>query len=398
MNSDLNLLQPYPFEKLAQLFASVEPPLCERISLSIGEPQHPSPDFVLAELVSKGALYNKYPTTKGPLTLRTSISQWACRRFGLTALCPEQQVLPVNGTREAIFSFVQACFDQSQRAHKPLVVSPNPFYQIYEGATLLAGGQLHLLPCDPETGLQPDYQQVPDHVWEQTQILFICSPNNPTGAVLSLAQLQALLLLADRHRFVIAADECYSEIYQNEHQPPIGLLEACARLGRDDYRQCLVFHSLSKRSNLPGLRSGFVAGDADIIRQFLQYRTYHGCAMPLPVAHASQLAWQDEQHVADNRERYRQKFAAVQQILSPVFSCPMPDASFYLWLPTPIDDQLFAQRLLQEQNLAVLPGSFLGREVNGHNPGQGFVRIALVASLDECVAGAHRLAQFGGQF
>ncbi len=397
MNSDLQLLQPYPFEKLAKLFSSVEPKIAERISFGIGEPQHPAPNFALEELQQRANLYNKYPSTKGPIWLREAIAHWASQRFALNQLCPDSQVLPVNGTREAIFSFVQAAYDKSKRAAKPLVLSPNPFYQIYEGATLLAGGEIKLLPCTAQTGMQPDYQAVPDQVWQQTQILFICSPNNPTGAVLSLEQLQQLLQLANKHDFIIASDECYSEIYQNEQQRPVGLLQAAASLGWHDYRHCIVFHSLSKRSNLPGLRSGFVAGDARIMQAFLQYRTYHGCAMPLPVAHASQLAWQDENHVQNNRELYRLKFEQVLQVLSPVYPCSKPDASFYLWLPTPIDDQAFAQQLLAEYNLAVLPGSYLGRDVEGFNPGSGYVRLALVATLDECLAGAERLAQFGRQ-
>lgn len=393
MNSDLSLLHPYPFEKLAQLFAQVKAAELEPIKFSIGEPQHPAPDFVLSELSHQQALMNKYPTTKGPAFLRQTISDWACRRFQLDALDPEQQILPVNGTREAIFAFVQASFDRHHPS-KNLILSPNPFYQIYEGAALLSGAQPHYLPCLASTGLQPDLRAVPNKIWQDCQIVFVCSPNNPTGALLSLDDYQYLFALADQHDFIIAADECYSEIYADESKPPLGLLQACQQLGRHDYRQCVVFHSLSKRSNLPGLRSGFVAGDAQIMADFLRYRTYHGCAMPLPVAHASQLAWQDESHVQQNRDLYRLKFAKVSHILAPYIQCPLPQAGFYLWLPTPIDDQAFAQGLYQQQNVSVLPGSYLGRTVDGLNPGSHYVRMALVATLDECIEGAERLATY----
>ncbi|MBD3736721.1 MAG: succinyldiaminopimelate transaminase [Pseudomonas balearica] len=394
MNDALNLLQPYPFEKLRALLAGAQPPADKRpIALSIGEPKHRSPEFVARALADNLEQLAVYPTTLGLLALREAIAGWAERRFGLAAgaVDPARQVLPVNGTREALFSFTQAVVN---RADEGLVVSPNPFYQIYEGAALLAGAQPHYLPCLAENGFNPDFDAVPTDVWQRCQILFLCSPGNPTGALVPLETLKRLIALADEHDFVIAADECYSELYFDEANPPAGLLSACAALGRHDFKRCVVFHSLSKRSNLPGLRSGFVAGDADILKAFLLYRTYHGCAMPVHVQLASAAAWNDEIHVRANRELYRAKFEAVLQILEPVLDVARPDGGFYLWPKTPIDDQRFTRELFEQEHVTVVPGSYLSREVEGLNPGADRVRMALVAPLAECIEGAERIRTF----
>ncbi|MFK7159712.1 succinyldiaminopimelate transaminase [Marinospirillum sp. MEB164] len=394
MNPNLEKLHPYPFEKLAQLTAEIQRPAdLAPIALTIGEPQHPAPAKVLEALQQGLSQVSHYPATQGSLALRQAIADWCTRRFQLDAqpLDPATQVLPVNGTREALFAFVQAAIDPTRPAK---VVMPNPFYQIYEGAALLAGAEAHYLACEEETGFQPDFTQVPAEVWAATQLVFICAPGNPTGALLSVEQQKQLIALADEHDFVICADECYSEIYHDEAQPPVGLLQVCAELGRQDYARCLVFHSLSKRSNLPGLRSGFVAGDAQWVQRFLRYRTYHGCAMPPHHQLASIAAWQDEAHVRENRALYRQKFDAVLDILTPVMDVQRPDAGFYLWPRTPIDDRLFTQRLLATQNLAVLPGRYLSREVEGHNPAAGRIRLALVAELAACIEGAQRIRRF----
>ncbi len=395
MNRDLEKLQPYPFEKLNQLKAAVTPPAnMSAIALSIGEPKHPAPAFVTQALTEHLGGLSGYPTTKGLALLRNTIGRWCENRFNLTpnSLDPEHNILPCNGTREALFAFAQATVDRSQPA--PLVLCPNPFYQIYEGAAYLAGAEPHFLNCMADNGFAPDFAAVPETIWQRCQLLFICSPGNPTGAVLELPTLQRLIALADRYDFVIAADECYSEIYFDEQSPPVGLLQACQSLGRDDYRRCVVFHSLSKRSNLPGLRSGFVAGDASLIQAFLLYRTYHGCAMPLPSQQASVLAWDDEAHVRENRAFYREKFAAVLAILDGVLDVESPDAGFYLWAKTPISDNDFAQRLFAEQHVTVLPGSFLSREAKGINPGANRVRMALVAPLAECIDAAERIRRF----
>lgn len=394
MNDALNLLQPYPFEKLRALLAGAQPPADKRpIALSIGEPKHRSPEFVARALADNLEQLAAYPTTLGLPALREAIAGWAERRFGLAAgaVDPARQVLPVNGTREALFSFTQAVVN---RADEGLVVSPNPFYQIYEGAALLAGAQPHYLPCLAENGFNPDFDAVPTDVWQRCQILFLCSPGNPTGALVPLETLKRLIALADEHDFVIAADECYSELYFDEANPPAGLLSACAALGRHDFKRCVVFHSLSKRSNLPGLRSGFVAGDADILKAFLLYRTYHGCAMPVHVQLASAAAWNDEIHVRANRELYRAKFEAVLQILEPVLDVARPDGGFYLWPKTPIDDQRFTRELFEQEHVTVVPGSYLSREVEGLNPGADRVRMALVAPLAECIEGAERIRAF----
>ena len=394
MNDDLNRLQPYPFEKLRALLAGVQPPEGKRaIALSIGEPKHRSPEFVAQALTDNLDQLSVYPTTLGIAPLREAIARWCERRFNLRqgALDPARQVLPVNGTREALFSFTQAMVKRSPDA---LVLSPNPFYQIYEGAAFLAGATPHYLPCLAENGFNPDFDAVPLSVWQRTQILFLCSPGNPTGALLPLETLKKLIALADEHDFIIAADECYSELYFDESTPPPGLLTACAALGRDDYKRCVVFHSLSKRSNLPGLRSGFVAGDADVLKAFLLYRTYHGCAMPVPTQLASIAAWNDEVHVRANRQLYRQKFDAVLEILSPVMNVQRPDGGFYLWPETPIDDQRFTRELFASEHVTVVPGSYLSREVDGFNPGANRLRLALVAPLEDCIEAAQRIRRF----
>ena len=392
MNPDLDRLHPYPFEKLGALTRGVVPPSHLRpIALSIGEPKHPSPPFVLETLARHLAKLSVYPTTKGADHLREEIAGWLVRRFALRTLDAGSQVLPVNGTREALFSFAQAVID---RAGRPLVVSPNPFYQIYEGAALLAGAEPYYVACPAHTGFKADFESVPEAVWQRCQLLYVCSPGNPTGAVLSNEEFRTLIELADRYDFVIASDECYSEIYFDESAPPAGILGACAAMGRDDYARCVAFHSLSKRSNLPGLRSGFVAGDAAVLAKFLQYRTYHGCAMSLPVQEASIAAWSDEAHVRANRDQYREKFRRVLDILAPVMDVSMPDAGFYLWARTPGDDDAFARDLLARQNVTVLPGRYLSRVVAGEDPGAGRVRMALVAPVDECVEAAQRIRRF----
>ena len=394
MNNALNQLQPYPFEKLRELLAGIAPPAAKRpIALSIGEPKHTSPAFVAKALADNLEQLAVYPTTLGIPALREAISQWCERRFGVPAgwLDADRHVLPVNGTREALFSFTQTVVNREPDA---LVVSPNPFYQIYEGATLLAGAQPHYLPCLPENGFNPDFDAVPADVWQRCQLLFLCSPGNPTGALVPLETLKKLIALADQYDFVIAADECYSELYFDEQNPPAGLLSACAALGRSDFKRCVVFHSLSKRSNLPGLRSGFVAGDAQILKAFLLYRTYHGCAMPVHVQLASAAAWNDEAHVRANRDLYRAKYDAVLEILQPVLDVQRPDGSFYLWAKTPIDDTLFTRELFARQHVTVVPGSYLSRAVNGENPGAGRIRMALVAPLAECIEAAERIRDF----
>ncbi|MFJ4053628.1 succinyldiaminopimelate transaminase [Pseudomonas sp. NPDC089743] len=394
MNHALTQLQPYPFEKLRALLGSVKPAVDKRaIALSIGEPKHESPAFVAQAMADNLDKLAVYPSTIGLPALRQAIAQWCERRFGVPAgwLDADRHVLPVNGTREALFAFTQAVVN---RADDGLVVSPNPFYQIYEGATLLAGATPHYLPCLENNGFNPDFDAVPAEVWKRCQILFLCSPGNPTGALVPMVTLKKLIALADEHDFVIAADECYSELYFDEDAPPPGLLSACAELGRSDFKRCVVFHSLSKRSNLPGLRSGFVAGDAEIIKPFLLYRTYHGCAMPVQTQLASIAAWQDEAHVRENRDQYRAKYDAVLDILQPVLDVQRPDGSFYLWAKVPGCDADFTRDLFEAQHVTVVPGSYLSREVDGVNPGAGRVRMALVAPLAECIEAAERIRAF----
>lgn len=394
MNTDLARLQPYPFEKLRALLADVTPnPALTPVALSIGEPKHPSPALVLDTLAANLDKAAVYPTTLGLPALRRGIADWLTARFKLNpgSLDIDSHIVPVNGTREALFSFTQAMV---QRDPQGLVVSPNPFYQIYEGAAFLAGVEPHYLACDESNGFVPDFSAVAENVWQRCQVLFICTPGNPTGAVIPLATLQQLIELADRHDFIIASDECYSEIHDPAGAAPVGLLQACAAMGRDDFRRCVVFHSLSKRSNLPGLRSGFVAGDASLLKPYLTYRTYHGCAMPVQTQLASLAAWQDETHVQANQEQYQAKFDAVLDILGDVMQVERPDAGFYLWPKTPIDDETFTRRLLAEQNVAVVPGRYLSRDVDGYNPGAGRVRMALVAPLDDCIEAARRIRRF----
>ena len=394
MNNALNQLQPYPFEKLRALLGSVQPNANKRpIALSIGEPKHRSPDFVAKALADNLDQMAVYPTTLGIPLLRETIGHWAERRFNVPAgwLDPARNILPVNGTREALFAFTQTVVNRGDDA---LVISPNPFYQIYEGAAFLAGATPHYLPCLAEHGFNPDFDAVSPDTWKRCQILFLCSPGNPTGALIPLEILKKLIALADEYDFVIAADECYSELYFDEHTPPVGLLSACVALGREDFKRCVVFHSLSKRSNLPGLRSGFVAGDAQILKAFLLYRTYHGCAMPVQTQLASIAAWNDEAHVRTNRDLYREKFDAVLEILSPVLDVQRPDGGFYLWPQVEGDDAAFCRDLFAQEHVTVVPGSYLSREVEGFNPGAGRVRMALVAPLAECVEAAERIRDF----
>ncbi len=395
-NPLLERLQPYPFAKLAALKGH-QPSLSQQphLSLALGEPQHPTPTLITETLLAHRDCLATYPNTKGLGELRTAIADWLSQRFGLPLglVDPERQILPATGSREALFACAQALIDASRQPAQ--VLMPNPFYQIYEGAALLAGAQPVLLSTTADTQFQPDFSAVAESTWRHCQLLYLCSPSNPTGAVLSLETLQWLIAQAHRYDFVIAADECYSEIYPDETQPPPGLLQAAFAMGLEDFQRCLVFHSLSKRSNAPGLRSGFVAGDAALIERFLLYRTYHGCAMPLHHQHASRRAWQDEAHVRANRALYRAKFDAVLEILGDVLDCQRPQGGFYLWARTPISETEFARRLFIEHNVTVLPGRFLSRiDASGHDPGQGFVRIALVPTLADCIDAATRIRHF----
>ena len=396
MNPLLSKLQPYPFERLRRLFADVTPnPDFAPISLGIGEPKHPTPEFIKQALSAGLGALAVYPATAGDLKLRQSFTAWLQRRYALE-LDPATQVLPVNGSREALFALAQTVLDAS-KTPAPVVLSPNPFYQIYEGAALLAGAEPYYVPSVPARNFAVDWDSVPAAVWERTQLVFVCSPGNPTGAVMPMEEWQKLFALSDRYGFVIASDECYSEIYFRD-EAPLGALEAAARLGRKDFRNLIALTSLSKRSNVPGLRSGFVAGDAAIIKSFLLYRTYHGSAMSGAVAAASIAAWGDEAHVVDNRAQYRAKFAAVTPLLEKVLDVRLPDASFYLWAGIPAawqgDDAAFARALHAQYNVTVLPGSYLAREANGANPGRGRIRMALVADTAECTEAAQRIVNF----
>ncbi|AOG23553.1 succinyldiaminopimelate transaminase [Acidovorax sp. RAC01] len=395
MNPLLSHLQPYPFERLRQLFAGVTPPAgYGAISLGMGEPRHPTPQFIKDAISSNLAGLASYPATAGEPALREAFTQWVERRYALT-LDAATQVLPVNGSREALFAFAQTVIDPT--GGQAMVVCPNPFYQIYEGATLLAGATPYYAASDPARNFAVDWNAVPEAVWQRTQLLFVCSPGNPTGAVMPLGEWKKLFELSDRFGFVIASDECYSEIYFRD-EPPLGGLEAAAKLGRSDFRNLVSFTSLSKRSNVPGLRSGFVAGDAALIKSFLLYRTYHGSAMSPVIQAASIAAWGDEQHVVENRTRYRKKFAQVTPLLAGVMDVALPDAGFYLWAKVPealgMDDAEFARALLAQYNVTVLPGSYLAREAQGSNPGAQRVRMALVADVQECVEAALRIVQF----
>ncbi len=396
MNPDLSRLQPYPFEKLAQLKAGITPDKAYRaINLGVGEPKHSPPSFVTEALITHLHGLANYPATKGMPALREAAAAWLMARFSLPAnsIDAERHLLPVNGTREALFAFAQTVVDRTQP--DPLVMTPNPFYQIYEGAAFLAGAAPYYINATAATDWLPDFESVPDAAWQRCQLLYLCSPSNPTGSVIDIDRLKRLIKLAERFDFVIASDECYSEIYFDETTPPAGLLQAAAEIGNTDYSRCMVFHSLSKRSNLPGMRSGFVAGDEALIKKFLLYRTYHGCAMAPSTQQASIKAWSDEQHVVENRAYYREKFTTVIDILGEVTELSQPAASFYLWLKTPAamngDDAEFALQLYRQKQINLLPGSYLSREAHGINPGSGYVRIALVAPLDECIDAAKRI-------
>ncbi|TAN76913.1 MAG: succinyldiaminopimelate transaminase [Gallionella sp.] len=398
MNPDLQRLQPYPFQKLAALFREVAPNRDYRaISLSIGEPKHATPQFIRDALTANLDGLANYPTTAGSDALRGTIAGWLAARYSIPAPDAKTQILPVNGSREALFAFAQAVIDRSKNS--PAVVCPNPFYQIYEGAALLAGATPYFLNTLPENNYAPNFAQLPEEVWQRTQLIYVCSPGNPTGRVMPLSEWQTLFEMSDRYGFVIASDECYSEIYFDT--PPLGALQAARQLGRGDYRNLVVFSSLSKRSNVPGMRSGFVAGDAKVIEKFTLYRTYHGSAMNPAIQAASVAAWSDEAHVAENRRLYAEKFARVMEILEPVLPVTLPDAGFYLWINlsaaemrAPISDTAFAQALYRDYNVTVLPGSYLARSANGVNPGENFVRLALVANVEETVEAAQRIAKF----
>ena len=397
VNPHLARLQPYPFERLRQLFEGISPPThLKEIRLSIGEPQHPTPEFIKQALIEGlGGLAN-YPGTLGSEALRLAIAAWATRRYAIPALDPATQVLPVLGSREALFAFAQAVVDP--RKPGALVACPNPFYQIYEGAAYLAGAEPVFLDTRPETDFEMDFGSLTTEQWQRVQLAYVCSPGNPTGKVMTVPAWKALFALSDRYGFVIAADECYSEIYFDETVKPLGALEAASKLGRSDYRNLVVFSSLSKRSNVPGMRSGFVAGDAAILKKFLLYRTYQGGAMSPAIQHASVAAWNDEAHVRENRRLYAEKFARVTPIVAPYLETRIPDAGFYLWASVAkyasITDTEFSRELQRQYNVTVLPGSFLGREGAAGNPGKNFVRIALVAGVNECLEAAQRIADF----
>ena len=394
MNPNLNLLQPYPFQRLRDLFKGVTPnPDFKPINLSIGEPKHATPQLIKDALVNNLAGLANYPTTIGSNELREAISNWITRRYSIPALSAEKAILPVTGSREALFAFAQVVIDKSKPA--PVVISPNPFYQIYEGAAFLAGATPYFINTLPQNNHEMDFTSVPVDVLNRTQLAYVCSPGNPSGKVMTLAQWKTIFELSDKYGFVIAADECYSEIYFDEANAPLGALQAAHKLGRD-YKNLIVFSSLSKRSNVPGMRSGFVAGDEKIIEAFTLYRTYHGCAMNPAVQAASIAAWNDEAHVIENRKLYAEKFKDVTPLLTDVLEVAIPDAAFYLWAKIKddkISDTELAVQLHRDLNITVLPGSFLAREAHGINPGKDFVRMALVASYDECIEAAHRIRQ-----
>lgn len=393
MNPRLKKLHAYPFERMGSLLAGVTPnPDLVPVNLSIGEPKHPTPAAITGALTAALGGLSAYPATAGTPALRDAIGGWLQRRHKLANLDARTQVLPVNGSREALFAFAQTVIDDRADA---IVVCPNPFYQIYEGAALLAGATPYYVEQSPENGFRCDWDAVPEAIWQKTQLLYVCSPGNPTGAVMPLEEWQRLFDLSERHDFVIASDECYSEIYFDEDMPPLGALQAAQTLGRGEFARLIVFGSLSKRSNAPGLRSGYVAGDAALIKDFLLYRTYHGSAMSPPVQAASIAAWGDEAHVIDNRRQYREKFDALAPMLDGVLATSRPDAGFYFWAGVPGgDDQGFVRELHRQYNVLALPGSFLARESGGRNPGKGFIRLALVEPLDRCIEAAARIRQF----
>lgn len=394
MNPDLNKLHPYPFQKIAELYEGIEPLKKPLVSFSIGEPKHKTPEIILNALQENLSGFSNYPLTAGTIELRESIKDWLIQRFhlGSSSIHAEKNIIPVNGTREALFAFAQAVVDPSKR--NASILMPNPFYQIYEGAAFLAGAKPVFLACTAETNFSPDFTAVTPDQWDDCQLLYLCSPGNPTGAVVDEEQIKLLLELADKHDFIIASDECYSEIYFDESKPPVGLLEVAAEVGNNDFKNCVVFHSLSKRSNAPGLRSGFVAGDAQILKKFLLYRTYHGSAMSLPIQMASIAAWNDETHVKENREQYRLKFDATLEILQEVLDIDKPEAGFYLWPNVSMNDEIFTRDIYAQQNVKVVPGSYLARSVDGINPGENRIRMALVATVEECIEGAERMRDF----
>ncbi len=403
MNPLLSSLQAYPFERLRELLATVTAnPAYTPVSLGLGEPRHATPTLIqraMTDAITRTPSgLSAYPATAGEPGLRQAFADWLARRYQLQ-VNPLTQTLPILGSREALFSLTQTVVDRSTGRHgqKPLVVSPNPFYQIYEGSALLARAEPYFVACDPTRNFAPAWDDVPTSVWSRTQLLFVCSPGNPTGAVMPLSEWQKLFALSDQHGFVIASDECYSEIYFG-NQPPLGGLQAAALLGRHDFKNLMALTSLSKRSSVPGMRSGFVAGDASIIQQFLLYRTYHGSAMSPAVQAASLAAWSDETHVMQNRALYQDKFAQVMPLLADVLSVALPDAGFYLWAEVPGDDTAFTRALYAAYNVTVLPGSYLAREVDGHNPGRGRIRMALVAETAECVEAARRIRDFARSY
>ncbi len=412
MNPNLDLLHPYPFQKLRDLFCGVTPnPDYSPINLSIGEPKHATPDFIRHALAENLDGLANYPTTQGSVALRQAIGAWIERRYGIPPLDPNTQILPVNGSREALFAFAQAVINPNRiplpcplptagegdevslrdDRDKPVIICPNPFYQIYEGAALLAGATPYFLNTTPGNSYAMDFSSVPEEIWRRTQLVYACSPGNPTGKVMDIEEWSHLFDLSDKYGFIIASDECYSELYPDEHVPPLGALQVAHQLGGEDYGRLVVFNSLSKRSNVPGMRSGFAAGCESILEKFLLYRTYHGCAMNPAVQAASAAAWNDEAHVEENRRLYREKFATVTPLLQQALKVEEPDASFYLWAQTPVSDTEFAQALYRDYNVTLLPGSFLARQAHGLNPGTNFVRIALVAPLAQCVEAAERI-------
>ena len=397
MNSDLDRLQPYPFQKLARLFEGIAPnPDLAPINLSIGEPRHPAPEFIKKALADNLNGLGNYPITGGSLELRAAIADWLKRRYRLREMSAENEILPVNGSREALFAFAQAVINNE--VEHAVVVCPNPFYQIYEGAAHLAGATPQFLNLLPQHGYAIRFEELDESVWRQTQLIYVCSPANPCGSVMTLKEWEMLFKLSDQCGFTIASDECYSELYLDENNPPLGGLEAAQKLGREGFPRLVVFSSLSKRSSVPGMRSGFAAGDAQIIKKFHLYRTYHGCAMSPPVQAASIAAWNDEMHVVENRRLYREKFARVMPVMKkwmPGLEPPL--GGFYLWAQTPLPDTEFAWLLYRDYNVALLPGSYLAREAHGINPGKNFVRIALVAPLAECAQAAERIAEFIAQ-